>query len=485
MGKNIGNSLKWSTAGELFAKLAAPITNMILARILVPEDFGILAMVNMIITFVDLFTDSGFVKYIIQRDFKNEKETEQYINVAFWTNLVLSVFLWSLIFILKTPLALMVGAEGHEKVIVIAATQLVLTSFSSVQTAIYRKYFDFKTLFIVRILTSIIPLCITVPLAYIIKNYWALVIGAIILQLINAIFLTIKSKWKPKPYYSFAQLKNMLSFSIWSLAEAVAYWFTIWFDVFIIGAAFTAYYAGIYKNSLNMVNSVMQIVKASIIPILFSSLSKLKNDKKGFISVFSGLQESAAFILIPMGIGLFVFKDITTLILFGAKWMESSNIIGAWALASCFQAAYVNFFGEAFKAKGIPKILFFYELVCLAIMIPVCQYAKIFGFWQIVYTRASIVIIQIIIGFLFMKKYLNFSILNMIKNIAPSFFCAGIMGVFGYYFKNIFPENKFWQIFSIALCATIYFLLYFIIFRKRLKNLIKVFKNKKYTEQQP
>ena len=477
MKKNLGGSLKWSTAGEVIAKLVTPITNMILARVLVPEDFGIIATVNMIITFVDLFTDSGFAKYIIQFDFEKDESIDDYVTVAFWTNLSLSVFLWILIVVFRYDIAKVVGNTGYETVIVIAATQLMVTSFSSIQIALFRRYFDFKTLFVARVITSVIPLCVTVPLAIIIHNYWALVIGTLIQQIINAVFLTIKSPWKPKLFYSFKKLEKMLSFSIWSLAEAVGYWLTTWFDVFIIGASFSAYYLGIYKNSLNMVNSVMMLVKASIMPVLFSSLSRLKLEKKEFSDVYYGLQETAALVLIPMGIGLFMYRDLATLILFGNKWGEAANIVGAWALASCFSAVFVNFYGEALKAKGLPRILFVYEIICLLVMIPVCYYAKSFGFWSVVYTRAGCAALQIAIGLFFMKKYCEFDIIKMLTNNTAVILCCLFMVVTGLVMKSV-NKTMVWQLVSIIVCAAVYFLSYYLLFRKRLTRLIKIYNDR-------
>ena len=368
MSNKVGSSLKWSTAGEVISKLIAPVTNMILARVLDPADFGVLATVNMIITFVDLFTDSGFAKYIIQNDFDEKDDMFHFVDVAFWTNLLLSIVLWVIIAVFRTPIANLVGNSGHELVIVIASLQLVVTSFSSIQTALYRRFFDFKSLFIARILISVIPLFVTVPLSFAIRNYWALVIGSMVQQVVNALYLSIKSHWKPSLHYDFDKLRKMLSFSIWSLMEALAYWGTTWFDVFIIGVAFTPYYLGIYKNSLNMVNSLMQIVKASFIPVLFSTLSRIKNRKEEYIHTYDVLQGTAAIIIIPLGTGIFVYRNVATMILFGTKWIESSMIIGVWALSSSLFAVFVNFYGEALKSKGLPKLLFLYEVVCLSFM---------------------------------------------------------------------------------------------------------------------
>ncbi len=477
MSNKIGNSLKWSSAGEIIAKLIVPVSNMILARILVPEDFGILASINMIVSFVDLFTDSGFAKYIIQSNFDDETELYRYANVAFWTNFLVSCAFWLLIAIFRNPVSELVGNPGYGKVITIAALQLLITSFSSIQTAIYKRLFDFKTLFITRILAAIVPLLVTVPIAYITRSYWALVVGTLTSAFLTAVVLTIKSKWKPQLYYSFDRLKKMLSFSIWSLAEAVAYWLTNWVDVFIIGAAFSAYYLGLYKNSLNMVNSLMALVKSSIIPVLFSSLSRLKQSDREFQDVYFSIQRLTACILIPMGVGLFVFRDLATTIMFGDGWGEASNIVGAWALASCFFILFEGFNGEAYKAKGMPKVLFVFQIVYLAMMVPICVYAKNQGFWQMVYVRSASILIEVILGFFFMKKYIGFSISKMVSNILPPVIAAILMGCIGMALRQL-NDSYVWQFVSIAICVVVYFGILLLSFGSKIRADLKVFKSK-------
>lgn len=468
----ISNSIRWSSMGEVLAKLIVPITNMILARVLMPEDFGILASINMIISFVDLFTDSGFAKYIIQCDFKSEEEKTQFVNVAFWTNFGISCFFYILILIFRKNVAAVTGNPGYGTVIAIASLQLLITSFSSIQTALFRRAFDFKTLFITRVMMAVIPMVVTVPLAFLTRNYWALVVGSLTTALLNAIVLTIKSPWKPGIYYKVEQLKKMFSFSIWSLAEAVAYWLTNWVDVFLIGTAFSAYYLGLYKNSLNMVNSIMALVKASIIPVLFSTLSRLKSNDREFRDCYFCIQRLTGDVLIPMGIGLFVYRDLATLLMFGSKWMEGANIVGAWALASCFFILFEGFNGEAYKAKGMPKVLFVYQVVYLIIMVPICTYMKNIGFWPFVYTRSILIFVEVIIGFFFMKKYIGFSIPRMMSNIVVPLGISVIMGAFGYCIRT-FSTSRIWQLITIVLCVVVYFGLLFLFFRKRVLADIK------------
>ena len=173
------NATKWSTITEVAAKFVSPITNMVLARILVPEAFGVVATVTMIISFAEMFADSGFQKYLVQHEFKDEDEKFKNANVAFWTNLGISILLWFAIILFRNKIAILVGNPGLGNVIAIACVQLPITAFSSIQMALYRRNFDFKTLFIVRIIAVCIPFVITIPLAIKGFGYWSLIIGSI------------------------------------------------------------------------------------------------------------------------------------------------------------------------------------------------------------------------------------------------------------------------------------------------------------------
>ena len=200
--KKIVNATKWSSITEIVAKLVCPVTNMILARILVPEAFGVATTVTMITSFAEMFTDSGFQKYLLQHEFKSIDEKYKNANVAFWTNFIISIILWGFIVLFSEQLAILVGNPGLGNVISIACIQLLFTAFSSMQMALYRRKFDFRTLFIVRLVSIFIPFVVTIPLALSGLSYWSLIIGTLTIHLSNAVILTIKSDWKPKFYDS-------------------------------------------------------------------------------------------------------------------------------------------------------------------------------------------------------------------------------------------------------------------------------------------
>lgn len=468
------NATKWSTITEIAAKLVSPVTNMILARILVPEAFGVVATVTMIISFADMLTDSGFQKYLIQHEFKNDDEKYQNANVAFWTNFSISIFIWIIIILFREQLAALVGNPGLGNVIAIACLQLPLTSFSSIQMALYRRDFDFKTLFMVKMFLVLIPFFVTVPLAFLGLGYWALIIGSLAIQLSNAIILTVKSRWKPKFYYNKKVLFEMFSFSVWSLIEAISIWLTTWVDAFIIGSVLSQYYLGIYKTSTTMVNALMALITASTTPVLFSALSRLQDNSNRFSNMFLKFQRFVSFIVFPLGVGVYFYRGFATQILFGSKWSEASDVVGIWALTSSIMIVLCHYCSEIYRAKGKPKLSFLSQVLHLVFLVPACIISSQYGFWPLVYTRSLIRIQFVLVHFIIMKIVIGFPISKMIINVSPAALASIAMGVFAYFMVRI-NNSITWNLISIILCIVFYsvILMLFSNIREEVFNLLK------------
>ncbi len=455
LNKKILSATKWSAVAEILSKLITPIVSIVLARLLTPEAFGIVTTLTMIISFAEIFTDAGFQKYIIQHNFNDKEDLEQSVNVAFWSNLVLSLFLWGIISLFADALSSIVGNPGLGYVLIIACISIPIEAFSSIQFAIYKRNLDFKTLLKVRIIGICVPLFITIPLAFYMRNFWALVIGTIAQNVVNALCLTIFSSWKPKCYYSFLKLKEMLSFSIWSMIESVSIWATNYIDIFLVGTALNQYYLGLYKTSSTTVGQITSIVTSITTPILFSALSRLQNDKKEFENLFFTFQKCVGLLIIPLGVGIFCFSDFITLVLLGNQWMETSGFIGLWGLTSALTIVLSHYSSEVYRAKGRPKLSVLAQFLHIIVLGPAVYIAVQYDYHTLYVTRSLVRLELILVNLIIMYHVVKISPLKMLINIAPACLASVVMACVAFALLHFHNEISY-QILFIVVCIIVY-----------------------------
>lgn len=450
------NATKWSVITEIIAKLIVPITNMILARILSPEAFGVVATISLVTSFAEMFTDAGFQKYIVQHEFSDDQERKQNINVAFWTNLALSIIFWLIIILFSDRIAVLVGNPGLGNVLSIACIQIPISSFSSLQMALYKREFNFKSLFSARLAYIILPFLVTIPCALFGLGYWALIIGNIAGHVSNSIVLTIKSSWRPNLFYRFSILKEMLSYSIWTIIESTSIWMTSWIDILIVSTYLNQFYLGLYKTSMSTVSGILSLVTASTTPVLFTALSRLQNSEAEFKRVFLSMQRNVSILVLPMGVGIFCYRDLVTQILLGNKWTEAADIIGIWALTSSVTIVLSHYCSEVYRAKGKPILSFFAQVIHLVVLIPVCIVFVKKGFWDFVYARSLIRLQLVLANLIIMNVVIRMPITEVIRNISPMVLSSIVMGAFALVLKRM-SNSLLYSFLSILLCIIVYF----------------------------
>lgn len=456
INKKVINSTKWTAVTEIMAKLVAPITSIVLARLLTPEAFGVVATITMVISFTEIFTNAGFGKYLIQHEFVDDTELEQCSNVAFWSNFSLSMFAWLIIAIFCEQIASLVGSQGYGIGVAVAGANIPIAAFSSIQSSLYSRNFDFKTLFFRRLIGIVVPLVVTIPLAFIYRNYWALLIGTLATNVSNAVFLTLHSNWKPRFYYKWAQFKMMISFSVWSIVESITIWATTYADIFIVGTYLSAYYIGIYKTSMTTVNQFITIITAATTPVLFSALSRLQNDFKEFENMLLKFQKIVSILVVPIGIGVFLFSDVVTIVMLGDQWMEAAGFIGLWGLFGTITVLLSHYASTVYRSMGRPKLSALSQVLHMAFVIPALLITVKYDFTVLYTTRSLLRLQSVLVDCLLMYFCIKLSIWKMIKNITPAFIASGVMYVVGFALRMI-TLNIVWSFVFIAICIVVYF----------------------------
>jgi PST family polysaccharide transporter len=475
----VTTAVKWSFLTEIVVKLISPITSMILARLLTPSVFGIVASIVMITSFADIFTDAGFQKYLIQHQFSSEQEEEGYISVAFWSNLAISLFLYGIIFFNAKTLATLVGIAGYQTVIRVYALIIVLTSFSSIQFAVYRKNFQYKKLGIIRIVVKCVPLLVTVPLTFYTRSYWALVIGNLSGEAVSGCILTLWSEYRIRWFYRVSYLKKMFAFCISSLLDSLSYWLVSNISIFMIGQYLGSYYLGLYKTSITTVAQMIAIIIASTMNVLFATLSRQQEDEPAFRETFCSFQKAVGLFTIPLGVGIFVFRYIITRVLLGLQWMEAGILIGLWGFVISESIIFSDMGGIVISAKGKQIYTFFSNMIqalLLAIVLywvrgksfTVLSFATFFVRWQLTVTHFGIAL-----------KVGRIRLSNLPKELIAYGFSALFMGGLGMVLQRLLGGGVLIGIVEIFLCMAAYFVLLFLfpLTRSQIVGLFQIIRN--------
>lgn len=449
------SAAKWSALAEGISKLVGPITSMVLARVLTPEAFGVVTTLTMIIAFVEIFTDAGFQRYIIQHEFKDSVEQDESTNVAFWSNIAMSFLFWGGIALFADSLAVLVGNPGLGNVLIVAGISIPIQAFSSIQMAVFRRLLDFKSLFFRRLVSTLIPLFVTVPLALWLRSYWALVFGTIAVNLSNAIVLTLQSPWKPRFYFNFRQLKDMMSFSVWSLLDAILIWATNYVEIFFISSMLSAYYLGIYKTSMTTVSQFTSIITATVLPLIMPTLSRIQNDYSAMRQMLLAMQKYLGMMLLPIGFGIFMFSQLITDILLGSQWQEAVPYIGIWGLMEVVTVVFSRMCSNIFPAIGRPKISVIVQILHLVVLVPAVYISIGYGFHALFYTRAFVRFELVIIYMLFAYYVIRLSPWSMLKNLFPEFVACFVMSITAYFLLSL-SSNSIVSICWCAVCACVY-----------------------------
>ena len=455
MDTKVVAAAKWSLITEILAKLITPVTNIILAHILAPTAFGILATIMMVISFAEMLADAGFQKFLVQYEFESEDEKQKNVSVAFISNIVLAIVLWLVIIIWRDELAILVGNEGLGFPLAIMGAMLPLGAFSSIQMAMYRRSFNFKFLLSIRMITIITPLFISIPMALAGFDYWSLIAGLLAAHLFTAIALCVRQEKLISIYFSSTVFRKMFSFSAWSLAEAFSIWLTAWVDTFIISHFLDAYYLGLYKMPTAIVTTIMAIATSSMAPVLFSALSRHQHNQVEFEKTFLTFQRYMALFLVPLGVGMFVYQDFIVEILLGPQWKLAGIVLGSWALSSSLVTAISYLISEAFRAKGMPNISFLAQMAHLFVLIPVIYVCVQYDFTTFVYAR-SIVRVQMIVVLLYLLAiYVGMNAWLVIRNIKSYIIASAVVGTGSYVLLHL-HNSMIWTIFCICISLILY-----------------------------
>lgn len=413
MSSKLLHSLKWSTLGELVSKVVPPLFFIVTARLLTPQDFGIVATSAMVVAFASIFWEAGLSKALIQNQ---EYDIQKMSNIVFYTNLILSLIAYFILFLLSDSIANFFHDERVADVLKVSGLSLIIGALMSVQTALFQKEFEFKKLFYSRFVGSIVPGVIAMVMAFMGYGYWSLVWGTIASLALQVFILWHLSSWRPTIEYDFDIAIKIFHFSKWILLSALLSWFFIWGDIFVLGLFFTSHELGLYRTGNYFVGAVIGLVTAPVVPVMYSYFSKIQNDKESVKEVLLFSSKVVSFFVLPMGVAIYIAQNPLSDLIFGEKWIGIASVIGYLGLMHSV-SWIIGLNNSAYAAVGRPDIETKILILSLFTYLVVYIIAARISFEYFLFARFMLAVVAIGVHIYASKKIINLGFFETFGNI--------------------------------------------------------------------
>lgn len=440
------NALKWSFLSEVASKAIQPIIFIVLARLLAPEDFGVMTAAVMVIAFTQFFWEAGMGQALIQR----QTDIDKTANIAFWINVSLGLLITAILFLFAKSIAQTFFRDDRVTLVLQVMTlQILLGSLSSVHTALLQKQMGFKKLFWVRFATISLPGIASIPLALHGFGHWALVAGTLVGQMAQTLLLWKISKWRPRLMFDIKHAREVGKFGVWVCITGFLTWFYQWADALIVGMYLGSHDLGLYKTGNQFVQLIFTLFFSPAMPVLYSWL--VKKNKTELSRELTNIVTIIALISIPLSIAIYAFAGIIGLFFFGKNWGGVDTVIAVMALSHGISYIFIAN-GEAYRAAGKPHYETAPMALGLLIFLPVYIYFITYGLETFLYARLTIVILfgVVIHAFLAWKNF----------NISPVVFIKFALITLFFTLLTFYLDRLFLEIETSPITkALIYFLL--------------------------
>jgi O-antigen/teichoic acid export membrane protein len=344
---SVARGTRHTVVSQAVTQLVRFGTNIVLARLLTPEDFGIVAIALVVSVLLDQVKDFGTGSAIIQRESVDDK----LLNSVFYLNLALGALLGLGLYLSAGSLASLLGNPDAKPVLQAFSVLTVVTSLAQIHNSLLRRNLRFFEIGIVTSVSAVVTALVSIGGALLGLNYWALVIGTAVGTITGTVLVWVYDRWRPSLTLSLASLKSIWGYSLHLFLSNIMFMFFTQVDKIIIGRFLGSTALGTYTLAQRTVTSPVQSVSTVVSQVAFPAFSRRQNDHAALRNAIVRSSRVVALITFPAMIGLAVLAEPTVKVVFGSQWLGLIPIIWWLAPIAAVQSATVNS-SQLLLAKG-------------------------------------------------------------------------------------------------------------------------------------
>ena len=424
---------------RIIGKILSLIRLVIIGRILVPSDFGLMGIALLTMSAIETFSKTGYREALIHK----KEDIRGYLDTA-WTILIVRGFIVFLIIYLLAPQAsLFFHSPEVTSIIRVLGFAFFFESFNNIGTVFFRKELEFNKVFISRFLGITTNFIVAVVTALILRNVWALVLGLLAEKMMNIIVSYIIHPYRPHFSKDIEKAKELFGFGKWILGSSILVFIGEHIDDIFVGRVLSATALGFYQMAYRISNMLETEITKVISSVAFPAYAKIQIQRKRLQKAYFRILRLTLAINIPMAIGMVFLAPEFTLIFLGEKWMPMVIAMQLLAVAGMIKSI-LSTGNPLFTGCGYPNYKFYMQLArgltIIAFIYPLIIFKGIAG-------AALAVIFSVLsmfaIWYPLSKKITQASRKLYIVTFWPPVFCSTFMAGILYLSKLLWsPENQ-------------------------------------------
>lgn len=450
----------WIFALRILNRVLGFLRIIVLARILSPNDFGLLGIAMLAISTIETFSQTGFQAALIQK----KGNVEAYLDAAWTVSAIRGLVLFMVLLLTAPLIAEFFNSPQALPVIKVIAISTLLSGFQNIGILFFHKELEFNKLFVYEFSSTLVDLSVSISLAFLLRDVWALVWGGVAANSFRLFLSYIIHPYKPRLNVDKEKIKEMFGFGKWVFGSSIVIFLATQGDDIFVGKMIGVTALGLYQMAYQISNLTTTEIALLISRVTFPAYSKLQNDLPRLREAYLKVLQVSAFIAVPLTGGIFILAPEFTRIFLGNKWMGMVPAMQVLSFAGLARAV-ISTTSPVFMAIKRPDIATKCQALRLALLV-----ALLYPFtikWGLLGASIAVLISISISVFAFCAIVINTtrcSLQNFVRMIFFPSIGTAIMLLFIYYFKTTilsFDLPHFIVAFllgcTIYACATVFF----------------------------
>lgn len=405
LGVTATRGVFWVGGGQVFRQILGLITSVILARLLAPKDFGLVALAYVFIELGQLFADFGIGAAVIQ----SKDVTRKVLSSAFWANVVVGCGLL-LLMLGAAPLVGHIYANTHVTWILASLSfTLLLSGMVVVPRATLHKDLRFNLAVKAQMVGSLVGAVVAISMAFAGMGVWSLVAQPICGSTVTLSLTLRYARWRPYWEYSWQDIRGLAKFSADVLGTSVVGHLNTNADKLLVGKFLGNASLGFYSLAFQLMLYPMTHVASVIMKVLFPTLSALQDDLPRFRNAYLKSTAAIALITFPLMIGLLTVSRDFVAVVFGAKWLPMVPVLQVLCLVGMGKSVATTV-GAVYLSTARTRENFYIALVMLPISVVAFAVGLRWGIFGVAvgYAAVALTFIYIYLGVAFKAIHLSF-----------------------------------------------------------------------------